>query len=598
MSLGGLRIWLERMVEGFVPPALSAESPEDARRARTGVAVAWLMVPVFIILATMHAVFQNGREAVLNAVLAASSAATPFALRRVGRFGPVLNTLLGIAFVAVVTAAIIARGAGMTAATVALAEIPLFATLLGGIKNGAVWAVLATLAGMVIGLLGHLHLIVERVPRETILYDEHSALVVITATLFLIGALYELGKNESLRHIEALENEKRNVERERARIEAEVGVARAERLASMGRLAASAAHEINNPLSYVANNLDFVQRSLSDQAVPLELRDAIVDAQDGVHRIRRIVGDLKALTRAEDERVEPVDAARAMRTALKMAEGHTRSVARVQAFYEPIPPVLADESRLVQVFLNLVINAAQAIEEGHAEENVIAVTIAPFGEDQVSIDVRDTGTGIAPEILDRVVEPFFTTKPVGEGTGLGLSFCDGILRRYGGSLELTSGPDFTSARVLLRAERDRVPEPSSAPVTPTTLEKRMTPLRVLIVDDEPLVARALGRILRGHVITEVGSGREALARIRQGAAFDIVFCDVMMPDTSGMEVYDAILAEKPEFLDRLVFMSGGTFTERARHFRARVKNAFVDKPIDPVRVSGLIAERRERMRGN
>jgi two-component system cell cycle sensor histidine kinase/response regulator CckA len=194
------------------------------------------------------------------------------------------------------------------------------------------------------------------------------------------------------------------------------------------------------------------------------------------------------------------------------------------------------------------------------------------------------------------VEPFFTTKPVGEGTGLGLSLCDGILRRYGGSLELTSGPDFTLARVVLQAEHGLSVEPSVAPVSPATLERMMTPLRVLIVDDEPLVARALSRILRGHVITVVGSGREALSRIRHGAGFDIVICDVMMPDTSGMEVYDAILEEKPELLDRLVFMSGGTFTERARHFRARVKNAFVDKPIDPVRVSGLIAERIERMR--
>ena len=132
----------------------------------------------------------------------------------------------------------------MTAATVALAEIPLFATLLGGIRNGAVWAVISTVAGIVIGWLGHLHLIVERVPRETILYDEHSALVVITGTLFLIGTLYEFGKNETLRQVEALEDEKRKADRERTRIEAEVEVARAERLASMGRLAASAAHEI------------------------------------------------------------------------------------------------------------------------------------------------------------------------------------------------------------------------------------------------------------------------------------------------------------------------------------------------------------------
>jgi signal transduction histidine kinase/ActR/RegA family two-component response regulator len=577
-------------VERAVPPALLRDSPEEARRARLAVAVALLMVPVFGVLAATHAAFGNWREAALDVVLAVGCAVVPTALRAVGRLAPVLNAVLALVFAMVVLAAVVARGAGMSAATVALAEIPLFATLLGGIRTGAAWALLSTVAGLVIGWLGHLHLIVERVPRETVLYDEHSSLLVITATLFSIGALYEMRKNESLRHIALLEEERRRGERERIRVEAEVEAARNDRLTSMGRLAASAAHEINNPLSYVGNNLEFIRRALSEQRAAVELMDAVSEASEGVARIGRIVADLQILAQRDEEHGQAVDVEQALRTALKLAEGQTRAKARVRQQIEPVPRVLADDARLVQVLLNLVLNAAQAIPEGHADSNEISVTVAPFGPGHVAIEVRDTGSGIAPELLDKVKEPFFTTKPIGKGTGLGLSLCDGIVRRYGGRLELESGPGWTLVRVVLEVSPPDASD-SAPPVSAVVPGPRATPLHILIVDDEPLVARALARILRGHEVTVVHSGRAALERLSTGEPFDLVFCDVMMPDLSGMEVHAALLRDRPERLDSLVFMTGGTFTERAAAFRESVKNVFLDKPIVAREVLSLVAER-------
>lgn len=582
-----LRSLVAERIDRFIPPDLLRDSPEDARRARLAIGVGFLLVPVFAVLVLVHLANGNWREAGFNAFLGTVIGLIPFALRATGRFFLILNAILSITFVTLVVTALFARGAGITSATVALAEVPLFATLLGGVRVGAVWALLSVLAGATIGVLGGMHVISDRIPSENAPYDDHASLVVITATLFLVGVMYEFRKDESLKHIATLEEEKRRVELEKIQAVAESEVFRSERLASMGRLAASAAHEINNPLSYVANNLEFLR---SAEVLSSEQRDAIREAEDGVARIRRIVGDLGTLSRQEEERVGAVDVVQTLRTALKMAENETRLRARVRTSFDPVAPVCANASRLVQVFLNLIMNAAQAIPEGHVDENEIAVSVKQHGSEWVCVQVKDTGHGIPPDIIERVKEPFFTTKPVGKGAGLGLSLCDGIVRRYGGRLEIESDGSGTSVRVVLQASVEAPADdgPSSG-VRSNGPPSR--PLRVLVVDDEPLVARAFARILKGHEVSIVGSGRDAVRRLEGGEPYDVVFCDMMMPDVTGMEVYEALMAVRPETANRIVFITGGTFTDRAREFRERVTNVFIQKPIDPVAVSRLIAER-------
>jgi signal transduction histidine kinase/CheY-like chemotaxis protein len=581
---------VSRRIDAFVPPALLHDSPEDARRVRLAVGIGFLMVPVFSILVIVHLVNHNALEAELNAVLGVIIGAAPFVLRATARFLIVINAILTVAYLVVVAAAVLAKGPGVTSATVALAEIPLFAILLGGVRVGALWAVLSVVTSGVIGALGYLSVIRARLPEQSAIYDDHATLVVITATLFLIGVMYEFRKDEALEHIATLEEGKRLAERERHHAETEAEVARAERLASMGRLAAATAHEINNPLSYVANNLQFLREGLSGALLEGEQGSALREAQDGVDRIRRIVAELGVLSRDEATGAEAVDAVAAVRTALKMAAGHTRPRALVVTRFSEVPPVLAIEPRLVQVVLNLVINAAQAIPEGHAAENEITVRVWLEAPGAVAIAVEDTGPGMKPAVLERVKDAFFTIKPLGEGTGLGLALADAIVRRFGGRLEIDSRDRGTIAKIVLPAA-DKTASSAPAVTSRSPEAAPMSKLRVLVIDDEPLVARAFARILRQHDVVLVGSGREGVARLCGDESFDLVFCDVMMPDLSGMGVFDALHAEQPRLAEAIVFMTGGIFTDRATAFRNRVPNTFIAKPIDARVVGRIIAER-------
>jgi len=585
----GLKRRLSAHIDRFIPEVLLRESPEDAQRARLAVAVGLLLGPVFGVLVLVHLMHGNDREALLNALLGCTMAAVPFVLRITGRYFLLLNAALSTAFALLVAVAVFARGGGMTSATVALAEVPLFATLLGGIRLGAIWAALSIAASLLIGWLGHARVISERVDAEKAFYDDHASLIVITGTLFVIGAMYEFWKDSALRHIAALEEEKARVEREKIRAETDAEVARTERLASMGRLAAAAAHEINNPLSYIANNLDFLRVTLAESHRSNESLDAIQDALDGVSRIRRIVADLGTLSRPDAEHIGLVKVEGAVRMALKMAELHTAPKARIRTHFEPVAAVLANESRLVQVFLNLVLNAAHAIPEGHVDDNEIRISVAPLGTEQVSIEISDSGVGIPRHVLDRIKEPFFTTKPIGEGTGLGLAMCDGIVRRYGGRLEIESDATGTTARVVLEASGQTVHE-SERPSGVHSMLPNGVKLKVLVIDDDALVARAFARILRGHEVALSSSGRDGLARLIGDAGFDIVFCDMMMPDLSGMDVFDALVKDRADLVPRVVFMTGGTFTDRARGFRERVQNRFIEKPIDAAVVARLLAD--------
>jgi signal transduction histidine kinase len=217
-----------------------------------------------------------------------------------------------------------------------------------------------------------------------------------------------------------------------------------DRLASMGRLAAGVGHEINNPLAYVLSNLHFVNKELDrTQGAPSEedrkeLLTAIKEARDGAERVRVIVQDLKTLSRPDDVGGGRADLKEVVRAAAKIASHEIRRRARLVEELDELPPVLGNASRLGQVFLNLLINAAHAIPEGNVDRNEIRVQgrLEPSGH--VVVEIRDTGCGIPAENLDRIFEPFFTTKPVGEGTGLGLSLVHSILSALGGTITVDS----------------------------------------------------------------------------------------------------------------------------------------------------------------
>jgi two-component system NtrC family sensor kinase len=244
----------------------------------------------------------------------------------------------------------------------------------------------------------------------------------------------------------------------------------ADRLASVGRLAAGVGHEINNPLAYILGNLRFVHRELGglsgmpDDEDRQEWLSALAEATEGAERVRLIVQDLKMLSRPDDVALGPVNLAAVVGSSAKMAHHEVRERARLVQECEAVPAVKANAARLGQVFLNLFINAAHAIEPGRAQENEIRVVARREGTGHVTVEVRDTGSGIPAEHLSRIFEPFFTTKPLGVGTGLGLSVCHRIIISLGGELRVESEPGRgTSFFITLPAAEDTgAPEQSAA----------------------------------------------------------------------------------------------------------------------------------------
>jgi signal transduction histidine kinase/ActR/RegA family two-component response regulator len=370
-----------------------------------------------------------------------------------------------------------------------------------------------------------------------------------------------------------------------------------ERLTVAGQLAAGVGHEINNPLAFVMGNLHVALEQLAAVAreegatVADRLREplqALEDARRGAERIRVIVKDLRTLARADDTRLGPVDVHAALEFSVALAMPHLRHRAQVERRYGAVPPVRANEARLGQVFLNLLVNAAQAIPEGDATRHRVTLVTRREG-DSVVVEVSDTGSGMSPEVLSRIFEPFFSTKTRSEGMGLGLSICLGIIHSMEGELKAQSEPGRGSTfRVTLKMSEVQVVSSHASARSVADVQARK---RVLVVDDEPGIGSVMRRILgRVHDVVVLQSGRDALALLREDDGFDRVFCDLMMTDLTGMDLYERLAEARAECLSRFVFMTGGGFTERAREFLARVSTPRIDKPFEPEVVRALVAQ--------
>ncbi|MFL5344033.1 MAG: two-component system sensor histidine kinase NtrB [Hyalangium sp.] len=234
----------------------------------------------------------------------------------------------------------------------------------------------------------------------------------------------------------------------------------ADRMAAIGSLAAGVAHEINNPLSFVLSNVRFVRdelRALLEEADEgtrerlKEVQDALEETQSGGDRVSEIVRDLRTFARGDDGKRVPVNVHTVLDLCGNIARSQLRHRAQLVKVYGDLPSIVANETRLGQLFLNLIINAAQAIPEGaDPKSNEVRLTTWRQGEAEVVVEVRDTGVGISPEHLHRLFDPFFTTKPAGVGTGLGLPICQGIVTNLGGRIIVESEPGKGSAfRVFL-----------------------------------------------------------------------------------------------------------------------------------------------------
>jgi PAS domain S-box-containing protein len=366
-----------------------------------------------------------------------------------------------------------------------------------------------------------------------------------------------------------------------------------DRLAALGTMAAGVAHEINNPLAYVMLNLDWIARKLSEGARDPQsiegLAEMLHEARRGAERVATIVRELRSFSRADGEKRHAVDVAEVVKSAIKIAAHEIRSRAKVMTSFEPARLVWANEGRLEQVVLNLLLNASQALPEGTSATNEIRAEVRSGSDGRVVLEVSDNGEGIPAEVLPRIFDPFFTTKPPGVGTGLGLSICHGIVAALGGQITVHSLPgEGTTFRVVLPAARDDE-TPSSDPTSST----RGPRARVLVIDDELQIANTLRDLLStDHEVVATTTGAEGLAAIHSGADFDVIFCDLMMPGMSGIDLFERLRDEGKGLEKRIVFMTGGAFTTPIAEFLASVENRRVEKPFSLGLVERIVRDMR------
>jgi len=373
----------------------------------------------------------------------------------------------------------------------------------------------------------------------------------------------------------------------------------ADRLAALGTLAAGVAHEINNPLAYLMLNLEWITRKVSEGGAEREnaewLTEMLHEARRGAERVATIVRQLRSFSRADDDTRHAVDLAAIVQTAIKLAGQEIRPRARITTVLEPIATVWANEGRLEQVVLNLLLNAAQALSEERAATNEIRLVVRPGGNGKAVLEISDNGEGIPPDVLPRIFDPFFTTKPPGVGTGLGLSICHGIIASLGGQITVDSVPgEGTTFHVVLPTThvQDKEPAPvSSEPVAPRTDARA----RVLVIDDEMQIASTLRELLASeHDVLATTSASDALAAVRAGSDFDVIFCDLAMPGMDGIRLFHEVRKERPGLEGRIVFTTGGAFTKAAAEFLASVSNRHLEKPFSLGLVERIVREMRSR----
>ena len=336
-----------------------------------------------------------------------------------------------------------------------------------------------------------------------------------------------------------------------------------EKLAAMSTMLASVAHELNNPLASIGLQAELLQ----DDVRGGPLAEPVAEIAQAAARCERLVRQFLTLARQHppERSVVALNTLVAETVDLLAYPFRVDNVAVHLHLDEQVPPLWGDPHQLQQVLLNLLTNAQHALRATPGAREVTCTTQYDAAPQQITLTVADTGPGIPPGLQVRIFEPFFTTKPPGVGTGLGLPLCRGMVEAHGGTLAVTSAPGHGATfRITLPV----VAVPASPPAPPSATEAPVVRGQtILVVEDEPSLASGLARLLRrdGHTVETVANGRLALARL-EARAYDLILCDVRMPELDGPSLYRLLERQQPHLCQRVIFLTGDTLEAATQAF--------------------------------
>jgi two-component system NtrC family sensor kinase len=357
------------------------------------------------------------------------------------------------------------------------------------------------------------------------------------------------------------------------RKETEEALRRSEKLVTMGSLLAGVAHELNNPLSVVLGHASLLEPRGQDV-------ERVAKIMSAAERCARIVKNFLGLARQYPPARDVASLAKIVREAIELLAYQLRvdDVTVTLDFAPDFPVLWADPHQLHQVFVNLIVNAHYAMAHAEPPRQLTITARHDPPRATVTIDIADTGPGIPPEVRSHIFEPFYTTKPPGRGTGLGLALCQGIITDHGGTIAVETAP---GRGTVFRIELPVKPQPAAATVAPTAAAQPLRSLRILVVDDEPDVAAVLADLLAedGHRVEIAPNGARALERL-QAETYDVILSDLRMPELDGPSFYRTLVRHGHPLVRRFIFVTGDALGEEARKFLEETRVPTISKPFE------------------
>jgi signal transduction histidine kinase len=366
------------------------------------------------------------------------------------------------------------------------------------------------------------------------------------------------------------------------------------RFAAAGELLGGVAHEVNNPLMAIASHAEL---RLADANLPAEQRNEMQSILRQAQRAAKLLRGLLRFVRAGEKRAAAVNMNDVVRSAIDLVSYRFLiDEITIEGRLDPeLPTVVGDANRLEQVIVNLLSNALDALRNVKPPRRLIVDSFVDDTGARVCVTVTDNGSGVSPEIAQRLFRPFASTKGA-RGTGLGLYISRQLVREAEGELDLVKheGPG-VGARFLVWLPTARVPVPTAPAAAPQAPPpgpaKSLAGIRVLLVDDEELVRRPMARFLakRGAEITEAGDGEAALARLQAGFDPHVIVADLRMPRMDGAELYVRLQEERPALVDRVMFLSGDITQLAGRGLAEVPRDRVLVKPVELAELERRIA---------